>query len=335
MSKQANQRSAAVGLDIGTSRIVAALTAGDGFDCRSQLNSFVSIPFSKMTEKALARENVPFVHEDNQLVILGDESLRFAGLLGLEPRRPMKAGVLNPLEADSARIIGRIVESLLGEAGGNGGRTCFSVPAPPLDGEANVTYHEAAIRDLLAPRGCQATCIDEGLAVIYGELEDSNYTGIGVSCGGGLCNVCLAYLSVPVVSFSIAKAGDYIDVSTAAVTGDRASRIRIEKETSFHFNGATPSKLHQALRVYYDDMIADLLRAMTEALARTARMPKFQRPVPLVLSGGTALPQGFAPRFEEALRAAELPVPVAEVRLANDPLDSTARGALMAALAES
>ncbi len=42
-------------------------------------------------------------------------------------------------------------------------------------------------------------------------MEGSNYTGIGISCGGGLCNVCLAYLSVPVVSFSVPKAGDFID----------------------------------------------------------------------------------------------------------------------------
>ena len=34
---------------------------------------------------------------------------------------------------------------------------------------------------------------------------------------GGLCNVCLAYLSVPVMSFSIPKAGDYIDSSASLV----------------------------------------------------------------------------------------------------------------------
>ena len=36
---------------------------------------------------------------------------------------------------------------------------------------------------------------------------------------GGLCNVCLAYLSVPVFSFSIPKGGDFIDSSVAEVRG--------------------------------------------------------------------------------------------------------------------
>jgi hypothetical protein len=52
----------------------------------------------------------------------------------------------------------------------------------------------------------------------------------------------------------------------------------------------------------------------------------------MVLSGGTAMPQGFLERFEKALRASDFPVPVSDVWLAADPLNSTAKGALMAAL---
>ncbi len=334
MSKQANEFSAAVGLDIGTSRVVVAAGHGNGVDCHGQLNSFVSVPFSKMTQRALLREQVPFVEADNQIVILGDESLRFAGLLGLETRRPMMAGMLNPSEPDGARILGRIIDSVLGEPGGDGRLVHFSVPAPSLNGEGNSAYHEATVRELLGQRGFRAKAISEGLAVVYGELEDSNFTGIGVSCGGGLCNVCLAYLSVPVVSFSIAKAGDYIDSRAAAATGDCASRVRIEKETEFQLNGASPSKIHQALRVYYDEVIAELVQAMKSVFSGGTRLPRFRRSVPLVLSGGTVLPPGFAGRFEEAIRSAELPIAISEVRLAQDPLTSTARGALTAALAE-
>lgn len=50
------------------------------------------------------------------------------------------------------------------------------------------------------------------------------------------------------------------------------------------------------------------------------------------MSGGTAMPKGFREQFLAALRADELPVKVSEVRISADPLNSTARGALMAAL---
>jgi hypothetical protein len=61
-------------------------------------------------------------------------------------------------------------------------------------------------------------------------------------------------------------------------------------------------------------------------------MPKFDRSVPLVVSGGTAMPKGFIEQFSAALNASDFPIKLSEIRLAADPLNSTARGALMAAL---
>ena len=54
--------------------------------------------------------------------------------------------------------------------------------------------------------------------------------------------------------------------------------------------------------------------------------------MPIVLSGGTAIPKGFLKRFTAALRTEDFPIKISEVRVAEDPLNSTARGALMAAL---
>jgi hypothetical protein len=44
------------------------------------------------------------------------------------------------------------------------------------------------------------------------------------------------------------------------------------------------------------------------------------------------MPKGFLDRFERALRSADFPVQLSEIRLAPEPLLSTAKGALMAAL---
>jgi hypothetical protein len=63
-------------------------------------------------------------------------------------------------------------------------------------------------------------------------------------------------------------------------------------------------------------------------------MPKVGRPLPLVLSGGTALPQGFRDRFEKVLRESDFQLQVSEVRMASDPLHTTAKGALVAALTD-
>jgi hypothetical protein len=223
---------------------------------------------------------------------------------------------------------------MTGPAAEKGQRLCFTVPAPPLGGEDTLTYHESTMRQLLGNLGYETRAINEGMAVIFGELDSSNYTGIGISCGGGLCNVAMAYLSVPVLSFSVQKAGDYIDNSAAAVTGERANCIRILKEDSFHLNGMHGDKIQQALGVYYDDVIETLVNGMQEAFAKVRNLPRIGRPVPLVLSGGTALPAGFGERFEKALRNVKFPVAISEVRLASSPLYAAAKGALVAALSD-
>jgi hypothetical protein len=333
MSQTETVKTSAIGLDVGTSRIVAARQTGQEIKYGTQLNAFVAIPYSKMTESVLHKEGVPHTIEANEIIVHGNESERFADLLNKDIRRPMLRGLLNPEEPDSVRLIHEITTARLGKAE-KGQKLCFTVPAAPVGAEENLTYHEATIRQVVGELGYNVKSISEGLAVVYGEMESTNYTGIGISCGGGLCNVCLAYLSVPVVTFSVPKAGDFIDSSAASVTGERANRMRIVKEQSFNINGHFADKLQQILGVYYDDMIQSLVAGLRNAFQSARNLPKMSKPIPLVLSGGTAMPKGFRDRFEKILREREFPIELSEIRMAADPLTTTAKGALVAALCD-
>lgn len=333
MNKTEATKSEAIGLDIGTSRIVTARQNKNEFRYDSQLNAFVAIPYSKMTANVLKQEAVPHAVNGDEILVHGNESERFADLLNKDVRRTMARGVLNAGEPESVRLIREIVRTLTGPTE-KGQKLYYAVPAAPLGAEEDLTYHEATLRETLTEMGFETKSINEGLAVVYAELESTNYTGIGVSCGGGLCNVSFAYLSVPVLSFSISKAGDFIDASAASVTGEKPNRVRIMKEQSFFMNGHYESKLQQVLTVYYDDMIQALVAGMKKAFEGARNLPKLSRPIPLVLSGGTAAPQGFQERFETVLRGSDFPLQLSEIRTAADPLTSTAKGALVAALSE-
>jgi hypothetical protein len=326
--------SSAIGLDIGTSRIVVARPAEQGFQYQAQLNAFVTIPYFKMTETVLQKENVPHVVDGTQIIVHGNESEALANVLQVEMRHPMSRGFLNPQEPDNLSRLSQIIEILCGRPKEKQ-LMYFSVPAAPAGEENSLTYHETSLKQVIESLGYKAKSISEGLAVVYSELEDSNYTGVGISCGGGLCNVCLSYLSVPVLSFSVTKAGDFIDASSAAVIGDRATRVRALKEESFYFNGHFDDKMHQVIAVYYDDMIRALVDALKDQLSKCRGLPKLSRPIPLVLSGGTALPRGFLDRFENVLKEVSLPISFSEIRLAENPLHSTAKGALIAAMIDS
>ena len=328
----AEDNTQSLGLDVGTSRIVVARNAEGAYHYDAQLNAFLALPYSKLAASLLQRENVFHEVIGQEILVAGNDALRFAEVFHAETRRPMLHGVINPHEPHALAVIRAIIGKLLGKATAEGQRVHFSVPAPPVSERSNNAYHEATIRQILQELGFEATPIEEGLAVIYGELGNANYTGIGVSCGSGLCNVCLAVLSVPVISFSIPKAGDFIDAQSAQVTAELSTRIRIQKEQSFSLNGMSSDRVQNALTVYYREMIEHLVEALRSQVTSAQRMPRLDQSVPLVLSGGTALPKGFVDQFAKALRATDFPLRLSEVRLSTDALNSTARGALMSAL---
>jgi len=321
-----------IGLDIGTNRIVAARSVGGKPLFEAQLNAFVTLPHSRLTESLLRQEGVFYEVQGREIVVAGNDAQRFSDILHVETRRPMLHGVLNPREPYALAVLRSILTKLIGRDGGETQKIVFSVPAPVAGAEASIAYHEASCRQVLIELGYDAQSIVEGLAVVLGELELSNFTGIGISCGSGLSNVCLAVLSLPVVSFSIAKGGDFVDAQAALATGELATRMRILKEQSFELDGFSGDRMQNALTVYYDDMIRSVVEALREGLATSGRLPKLDRPIPLVLTGGSAIPRGFLQRFEKALRPDDFPLELSEIRLAADPLNSTARGALLASL---
>lgn len=321
-----------MGLDVGTSRIVVARYTDKKYTYESQLNAFLALPYSKLAESLLQRENVFHEARGSDLVVMGNDAQRFAEVFHVDIRRPMRNGTLNPQEPHSLSVVRSIIARLTGRAAAENQKVLFSVPAPLPDGDVGIPYHEASIQQALRELGYDAKSISEGLAVIFGELGDANFTGIGVSCGSGLCNVCLSILSVPVMNFSVPKAGDFVDSQAALVTGDVATRMRIFKEQSFRLNGFTGDRVQNALTVYYHEMIGNLVRALREQISATQRLPKMDHPIPLVLSGGTSMPRGFVDYFTKVLRENEMPVKLSEIRISADPLNATARGALMAAL---
>ncbi|MGA3024915.1 MAG: hypothetical protein ABSF98_09115 [Bryobacteraceae bacterium] len=321
-----------IGLDIGTSRIVVARSAEKESQCEAQLNAFITLPWSKLTEQLLTGQNVFHEVHGDDIVVAGNDAEKFAEVFHVETRRPMLDGMLNPHEPHSLAVIRRIITRLLGKpAAGEIEKVFFSVPAPDPVHVGNLAYHERSCREILGDLGYQATAINEGLAVVFAELESSNYTGIGISCGSGMCNVCLAVLSVPVISFSIPKAGDFIDTHAATATGEVSHRIRVRKEHSFSLNGFSGDLVQNALNVYYEEVVHTLLDALCENLSAARRLPRLESPIPLVLSGGTVIPRGFFEFFKKVLSTCELPVRLSEVRVSAEPLNSTARGALMAA----
>ena len=94
----------------------------------------------------LDREKIPHTVQAGQIIVHGNESEKFAGLLNAETRRPMTGGLLDAKEPDSLSMIREILTTMFAEhRGKEKQKVCFTVPAPPLGAEGSLTYHEATL----------------------------------------------------------------------------------------------------------------------------------------------------------------------------------------------
>ena len=199
----------AKGLDVGTMNIVCSEMEGDNVVFVQQRNAFLELDYSDLTKMMLDNANVQYVMRGDKIYILGDDALKFATVFKKSVRRPMKSGILSPEEKEAVPIIKLILEKVLGNPSSNGEVVCISSPANTIDSDIEPTYHRKTLEALVKKMGYTPFTIDEGLAVIYSELADNSFTGIGISFGAGLTNVTVAYFAAPIVSFSIARGGDW------------------------------------------------------------------------------------------------------------------------------
>jgi hypothetical protein len=333
--EKADQPMGPVGLDIGTSHIVAAQNRAAHIDVVKQLNAFFMVPKSKFAENILSNNEVLYYESDGQFYIFGYSAETFANMFSTDTRRPMKDGLLYPREPEALRVIRSVTGTLLEKPKNFGEVLCFSIPGEPVGQSGEVIYHETVIKQHIGKLGYTPLSINEAMAIVVAELSEDNYTGIGISMGGGMCNVCLSYLSYPVITFSVQKAGDYIDSMVGRAVGEPATKIKTIKDEGLDMLNSPGDRITSALHIFYDELVFTLLNSLQRVMNATDQIPKIAAPIPIVLSGGTAQVPGCREKFAKALPNFELPVQISEVRLAEDPFNTTAKGALVMAMTES
>jgi hypothetical protein len=339
----------AKGLDVGTSFIVLAQDAHAAKpDMPSAIGAIHYKDFrdafyvikpttpvaTKMIEKGL--QGKVFVKDaDGSFIILGQDAIEKAVERNDSAKRPMYRGVVSAKEKEAKRVLAFILKEVVGRAKLENEKLVFCVPAQPVDQEDDdfdVGYHEDVVKGVLAEQGYAARAINEAEALCYSELENDDYTGVGLSWGAGMVNCCVMLNGEPTVLFSTTKSGDWIDRMTSVAIGEPDSVVQAEKEHgSFVIGEPSDNPILAAVSSYYERLIDYTTKMLAHALAGHKSLPKFHNPLLVAVAGGTTQAKGFVEMFEKKLAENGFPLPVREVRHAKDPLHAVARGCLIAA----
>lgn len=326
------------GLDVGTSFIVLAKEIDNNIVFKDFRDAFYSIKpstpvASKMIEKGLAGK-VFIKDNDGTFILLGKDAIEKAIERNDTAKRPMYRGVVSSKEKDAKKILAFILQEVTGKAENPGEKLVFCVPAQPVDQEDedfDIGYHEDVVKSILSDVGYDARAINEAEALCYAELENCDYTGIGISCGAGMTNVCVMLNGEPVVVFSTTKSGDWVDRMSAVATGEADSIVQAEKEAGgFKIGEPTDNPILAAVSAYYERLIDYTTKQLASALTDHKSLPKFKDSLTIVVAGGTSQADGYIEHFSKKIVENNFPLKIKEVRHANDPLHAVAKGCLIA-----
>lgn len=334
----------ALGFDCGTYNLVCCSRKDGNFVTKREVNAFVTINltdrfvFNMMSavKDEKGKNIVPLIEREDVAYALGDAAVRYAYTACQELHRPMRDGCVNPKEKDAFEILSIMIHGLLEGTVKDQDVLYYSVPANALNEETDADYHSAVLCSIFnAYEGSEkqkviANPINEGLALVYAELATKNFTGIGISFGAGMVNLCYAMYGVPVFQFALVNSGDWIDKMAAKATGESATFINQEK-TKIKLNGQPKSLVERAVQTQYRIMVEKTVTGIKKGLNDAGKKAKLDGGIDIVIAGGTSMPEGFDTLFRDVLTEAKLSIPVGSIVRPKDPLYSVARGCLIAA----
>jgi actin-like ATPase involved in cell morphogenesis len=329
----------AIGADVGTYTLVSSKRdANDNIVFKKEINAFLDLPLeNRFVFNMMKQAGVPLIEREKVAYALGEAAVNMAYTLPtLELKRPMKDGCVNPKERDAFQIMSIMLHSLIDPPKKDGEKLYYCVPANAINAETDADYHgkiiEAIFKSYESDEGYKvdAKPINEALAIVYAELAKKAFTGVGVSCGGGMINVCYAMYGNPIFQFAIVNSGDWIDKQAAKATGESPTFINKQK-MKVDLLAPPTDLIDRAIITQYRLMIEKTVAGIKEGLATAKNSVKSENPVDFVVAGGTSMAKGFTEIFSETLKQANLSIPVGEVIRPAEPLYSVAKGCLLAA----
>jgi len=207
-----------IGFDCGTYNLISC-KRNDEKDLvfKKEVNAFLKFSLDNpFVFNMMKKAGVPLIQREdaNTAYALGEAAINMAyTMTQLELSRPMKDGCVNPAESDAFQIMSIMMHSLLDNVTNDKELVYYSVPANAINAETDADYHskvlEAVFKAYKSPEGLtlDARPLNEGMALVYSELSEKMFTGIGISC---LCPGTKIYTDKGIVEIEKVKEGDKV-----------------------------------------------------------------------------------------------------------------------------
>src|SRR6185295_2183324 len=100
--------------------------------------------------------------------------------------------------------------------------------------------------------------------------------------------------------------------------GENTTFINQEK-TKINLNKVPDTLVERAIQTQYKIMIEKTINGIKKGLGEAGKKARSDKPVDIVIAGGTSMPTGFDTLFKDVIKQAELSIEVGNIVRPNDP----------------
>lgn len=337
-----------LGLDIGTKNIILAYEKDGKKKIRHEVNGFMKVPRTDgFVKQMLVGSGVPYVEKDDNFIVLGKKAEELSYAFNRTLQRPMQDGVISGEEDEAMEIMAIIIHSIIGKLNDDA-ILYYCIPAGALNADTNVEFHDKIIEMIISQLDGECTinpyAINEARSLVIGQIEDK--TGIGISCGAGMVNVCYCLYGIEIFKFSLVGSGDQVDTESAKRFGydpnnpsgdykETPTSICKRKENKlkdkpFSLNECPKDSVGRSIWINYGILIESVIKGIIDGFKNNEEKARIDRPLPIVVAGGTSSPDGFIEYFKEIWSKMKVPFEIGEIERAEKPLYAVAEGCLIA-----
>ncbi|HVJ67269.1 MAG TPA: hypothetical protein VM510_04755 [Caulifigura sp.] len=329
------------GLDIGSSGVRCLYRAGSNLRGRRAPAWYVTLPGGQSERLLLQRAMIPFSSCEGSYIVFGENAAELSRALKLPLIPVLPNGQLPHDDPVGRQVAATLIQSVLPAVTVH--RASVAIPRHPSDGrpKSSTDLGQFAVQ-LLALRGIAATRMHAGTASILAELGDRELTGVGVSLGATSTAFSIAKHGQPIVELTHDQGLDGVDEVVAKSRGkylfdhegnrylDVRSVARWRETCSVNLTSPTDDDQELVRSLVREWLLASMSRFTQELEA--ARVLRSARGLTtMTITGGPSRMTGMDVLVADAVRRAQLPLKIDEIRTATTSDYTIARGCLIAA----
>ncbi|WP_255166927.1 hypothetical protein [Natrononativus amylolyticus] len=324
------------GLDITSDGVRLARTVADGADLEVSRAPAVACPLESIAEvPPVALGERCSIERDGTTYVLGEDAERVADATGaaLEPLFVDGVPAGEHVEPALSALVGGLLADAGALEGAIGGRLCYTTPGRIVDGTESTIRGDrreggALPGDFASAAGLEPAPITAGFAVVYDQLAADKHTGLGICIGEQLTSVSLSYYGVPALAFSLPKGREWLIAAAADDTGSDPVAVAAALEAFTLDPDAATGEIESALAGAFDALAVELATAIADRADESDLQSGLAVPVAVAGSGAV---EGVEYLLGGRFDGSPLPISIRGVRLAEEPAECAARGALAAA----